>query len=136
MLFNEEHRILVLHKSELNKGGKEAWEKGKDLLRYFPKDLRPVLNANIVIVYGDLGEESQVLKNRYGFNCPTEIPERYWEVITDLMDVNTAVENEKMPRTRGVLQRLGVNSATRVAASLLPMNKVEIVYQDHLWEAI
>lgn len=132
MLFNEEHRILVLHKSELVRCGKEAYQKGEDLLQYFPKDLRPVMNANIVIVYGDLGEESQVIKNRYGFNCPTEVPERYWEVIADLMDVNTAVENEKMPRTGGVLQRFGVNEATRVVVSLLPTNKVKIIHQGHI----
>ena len=129
MIFNKEHRILVLHKTELRRGWDREWYSGiggGNLIGVFPLSAEPIWAANIVIVYGDPGEEPAVIKNRFGFNCPSEIPEHFVPVIQDLMDVNVPYANEDLGSVPGVLSNL-VNEATRWAASGLPTVKVEIV---------
>ena len=137
MLFNKEHRIMVMHKSELNKEGRIIYDfinhpARRDwpqvLAKHIPVEaggLRTVHEAAIVIIYGELGERSEIIKNRYGFCAHDNIPAHMIDTIIEMMDVNIPELNE-VQEGPAVLSRFGVNKATTWAAGNLPMVRVEI----------
>ena len=142
MLYNKQHRIMVLHKSELDKEGRIIYDfidhpARRDwpqvLAKHIPAQaggLRTVHEANIVIIYGEQCERSEIIKNRHGRCTQEDVPVHLIYTIIEMMDVNIPGLNETQDGPM-VLRKFGVNKATTWAAGNLPMVRVEITENEY-----